>query len=148
MKIVKIPKPCRYFPQLNIFWPSPLRPPAFDQRLRSLSTWNLKPCWLLFIQSRPNQIRLFTSKPLNSSRMDAYVFPDNRLKKKMDNPSKTPLLLVSCGSFSPVTFLHLRMFTMAADYAKFTTDYEIIGGYFSPVSDAYKKAGLASAEHR
>lgn len=37
---------------------------------------------------------------------------------------------------------------MAADYVKFSTDYEIVGGYLSPVSDAYRKAGLASAEHR
>ncbi|KAL9113877.1 MAG: hypothetical protein Q9227_002011 [Pyrenula ochraceoflavens] len=80
--------------------------------------------------------------------MDAYHFPDNRLKKKMEDPTKTPLCLVACGSFSPVTFLHLRMFTMAQDYVKFSTDFEIVGGYFSPVSDAYKKAGLASAEHR
>lgn len=80
--------------------------------------------------------------------MDAYHFPDYRLKRKMDNPSKTPLLLVACGSFSPITFLHLRMFVMAADYVKFSTDYEIVGGYLSPVSDAYRKAGLAHAEHR
>lgn len=80
--------------------------------------------------------------------MDAYHFPDARLKKQMDDPSKTPLLLVACGSFSPITFLHLRMFAMASDYVKFSTDFEIVGGYLSPVSDAYKKAGLASAEHR
>ena len=80
-------------------------------------------------------------------KMDAYNFPEYRLKK-MDDPSKTPLLLVACGSFSPITFLHLRMFVMAADYVKFSTDFEIVGGYLSPVSDAYKKAGLASAEHR
>jgi len=40
------------------------------------------------------------------------------------------------------------MFEMAADYAKFNTDFEVMGGYLSPVSDAYKKAGLASAQHR
>ena len=80
--------------------------------------------------------------------MDTYKFPDYRLKKSMDDPSKTPLLLVACGSFSPITFLHLRMFIMAGDYVKFSTDFEIVGGYLSPVSDAYKKAGLASAEHR
>jgi hypothetical protein len=28
------------------------------------------------------------------------------------------------------------------------SDFEIMGGYFSPVSDAYKKAGLASSQHR
>jgi Cytidylyltransferase-like len=81
-------------------------------------------------------------------KMDAYNFPEYRLKKKLDDPSKTPLLLVACGSFSPITFLHLRMFVMAADYVKFSTDFEIVGGYLSPVSDAYKKAGLATAEHR
>lgn len=66
----------------------------------------------------------------------------------MKDALKTPLCLVSCGSFSPITYLHLRMFEMAADYVKFNTDFEIVGGYLSPVSDAYKKAGLASAEHR
>lgn len=80
--------------------------------------------------------------------MDTYVFPESRLRKKMEDPSKTPLLLIACGSFSPITFLHLRMFIMAADYVKFGTEFEIIGGYLSPVSDAYKKQGLATAEHR
>ena len=80
--------------------------------------------------------------------MQDYHFPDFRLKRKMDDPEKTPLLLVACGSFSPITYLHLRMFEMAADYVKFSTDFELIGGYLSPVSDSYRKAGLASAEDR
>jgi nicotinamide mononucleotide adenylyltransferase len=80
--------------------------------------------------------------------MDAYNFPDARLKKKLNDPSKTPLLLVACGSFSPITFLHLRMFVMADDYVKHNTNYEVIGGYLSPVSDAYRKQGLALADHR
>lgn len=79
---------------------------------------------------------------------DDYAFPELRLKQTMDDPEKTPLLLVACGSFSPITYLHLRMFEMAADYVKFSTDFEIVGGYLSPVSDAYRKAGLASSEHR
>lgn len=66
----------------------------------------------------------------------------------MQDSSKTPLVLVACGSFSPITYLHLRMFEMAADFAKFQTDFEVMGGYLSPVSDAYKKAGLASSPHR
>lgn len=80
--------------------------------------------------------------------MDDYKFPENRLKRKLDDPSKTPLLLVACGSFSPITYLHLRMFVMAADFVKDNTNFELIGGYLSPVSDAYKKQGLAMAEHR
>lgn len=83
-----------------------------------------------------------------AGKMDAYKFPDYRLKRKMQDPSKTPLLLVACGSFSPITFLHLRMFIMGGDYVKFNTNFELIGGYLSPVSDAYKKQGLAPAEHR
>lgn len=77
-----------------------------------------------------------------------YTFPELRLKRTMNDPEKTPLLLVACGSFSPITYLHLRMFEMAADHVRFSSDYELIGGYLSPVSDAYRKAGLASAEHR
>lgn len=77
-----------------------------------------------------------------------YAFPQHRFRRTMDDPDKTPLLLVACGSFSPITYLHLRMFEMAADYVRFSTDFELLGGYLSPVSDAYRKAGLASAEHR
>lgn len=82
------------------------------------------------------------------SDLASYSFPVDRLKTVMEDPDKTPLLLVACGSFSPITYLHLRMFEMAADYVKFSTKFELIGGYLSPVSDAYRKAGLASARHR
>ncbi|KAF2116979.1 hypothetical protein BDV96DRAFT_611596 [Lophiotrema nucula] len=80
--------------------------------------------------------------------LDTYKFPKDRLKKFLSDSTKTPLVLVSCGSFSPPTNLHLRMFEEAADYCEFETDYEVIGGFFSPVGDAYKKAGLAPAQHR
>lgn len=40
------------------------------------------------------------------------------------------------------------MFEMAADFVKFNAEFEVMGGYLSPVSDAYKKAGLASSQHR
>jgi len=61
---------------------------------------------------------------------------------------KTPLVLVACGSYSPVTFLHLRLFEMARDDATFNTQFHVIGGYLSPVNDRYRKLGLASAKHR
>lgn len=76
-----------------------------------------------------------------------YVFPTRRLRPLKD-ASKTPLVLVACGSFSPVTFLHLRMFEMARDHARDNTDFEVVGGYLSLVNDAYKKPGLAQAVHR
>lgn len=40
------------------------------------------------------------------------------------------------------------MFEMAKDYVRHNTDFEIVGGYLSPVSDMYKKPGLLSARHR
>lgn len=45
--------------------------------------------------------------------------------------------------------MHLRMFEMAVDHVKQgMSDFEVVGGYLSPVSDRYNKAGLASAAHR
>ena len=35
------------------------------------------------------------------------------------------------------------MFEMAADFAKYNTEFEVVGGYLSPVSDAYRKAGMS-----
>ena len=77
-----------------------------------------------------------------------YRFPRERLQRVLKDASKQPIVLVACGSFSPVTYLHLRMFEMAVDYARQNTEFEILGGYLSPVSDMYKKPGLLSAEHR
>ncbi|KAL1846980.1 Nicotinamide/nicotinic acid mononucleotide adenylyltransferase 1 [Diaporthe australafricana] len=79
---------------------------------------------------------------------ETYRFPSERLLRRQRHPGKTPIVLVACGSFSPITYLHMRMFEMASDYARFNTKYEIVGGFLSPVSDAYKKPGLAPAKHR
>ncbi|KAI3321219.1 nicotinamide mononucleotide adenylyltransferase [Xylariaceae sp. AK1471] len=80
--------------------------------------------------------------------LENYRFPSHRLPRQQQDPDRVPLVLVACGSFSPITFLHLRMFEMANDYARMNTNFEVIGGYLSPVSDAYKKAGLAPSIHR
>ncbi|KAF2141911.1 uncharacterized protein K452DRAFT_250872 [Aplosporella prunicola CBS 121167] len=77
-----------------------------------------------------------------------YRFPTQRLRKVLSDSARTPLVLVACGSFSPITYLHLRIFEMARDWARYNTDFEVVGGFLSPVGDAYKKAGLASANHR
>lgn len=80
----------------------------------------------------------------------AYTFPAARLQRVLNDPSKTPLVVVACGSFSPITHMHLRMFEMAVDHVKqnMSDVYEVVGGYMSPVSDRYNKSGLASAAHR
>ncbi|KAK0709443.1 hypothetical protein B0T26DRAFT_406001 [Lasiosphaeria miniovina] len=77
-----------------------------------------------------------------------YNFPTQKLKLRQTQQDKTPLVLVACGSFSPITYLHLRMFEMASDFVRFNTEFEVCGGYLSPVSDAYKKVGLAPGHHR
>jgi len=58
-----------------------------------------------------------------------YSFPYDRLTRVMRDPSKIPIVLI-------------------AYYVRQNTNYEIVGGYLSPVSDQYKKAGLLSANHR
>ncbi|KAI0039808.1 Nucleotidylyl transferase [Auriscalpium vulgare] len=83
----------------------------------------------------------FTSPP-------NYAFPHHRLNLVQRHPEKQPIVLVACGSFSPVTYLHLRMFEMAVDFVRQNTDFEVLGGYMSPVSDAYKKPGLLNSKHR
>lgn len=83
-----------------------------------------------------------------SSSLNDYTFPTHRLAQTLSNPEKTPVVLVACGSFSPITYLHLRMFEMAVDYIRQSTSFEVVGRYLSPVNDSYKKPGLLSGEHR
>lgn len=41
--------------------------------------------------------------------------PTDKLACRMDaQPPKTPTVLVSCGSFNPPTYMHLRMFELAS----------------------------------
>ncbi|KAI8888806.1 hypothetical protein K501DRAFT_320719 [Backusella circina FSU 941] len=79
---------------------------------------------------------------------DEYTFPRQLIPTSMKDETKTPLVIVACGSYSPITYLHLRMFEMAKDHFSSSTQYELIAGYFSPVSDGYMKEGLAPAKDR
>jgi nicotinamide mononucleotide adenylyltransferase len=99
----------------------------------------------------PRPIIMASNQPSQTASTPAaqnYAFPHSRLRLRQNDPSRTPLVLVACGSYSPVTHLHLRMFEMASDFVRFNTNFELLGGYFSPVSDQYRKAGLASAVDR
>ncbi|XP_009618494.1 nicotinamide/nicotinic acid mononucleotide adenylyltransferase-like isoform X1 [Nicotiana tabacum] len=64
-----------------------------------------------------------------------------------ERKKRTYVVLVSTGSFNPPTYMHLRCFELARD-ALTSEGFCVIGGYMSPVNDAYKKKGLISAEHR
>lgn len=91
--------------------------------------------------------------------MSPYTFPVDKLRRRLTRPGKTPLVLVACGSYSPITVLHVQMFHMAErhvqsaqqqqqEHRSSAADFEVVGSYLSPVSDAYKKPALARAHHR
>ncbi|CAJ0751530.1 6801_t:CDS:2 [Entrophospora sp. SA101] len=88
-----------------------------------------------------------TIKP-QSVKLEDYFFPSHRLKTCIEDGTKEPVAIIACGSFSPITYLHLRIFEMAKDYILENTNFEIIGGYYSPVSDHYQEDGLAPSYHR
>ncbi len=67
-----------------------------------------------------------------------YQFPTEKLNKNTD-PNCKNCILISCGSFNPITFLHLRLFESAKDYLEKEKGYQVIGGYMSPVHEAYGK---------
>jgi hypothetical protein len=58
-----------------------------------------------------------------------------------------PVVLVSCGSFNPPTFMHLRMLELAR-HALMDAGEDVLGAYLSPVNDAYWKRSLAPGVHR
>lgn len=86
--------------------------------------------------------------PIQATKISEYSFPRHRLPVKLRDETKTPLVIVACGSFSPCTYLHLRIFEMAKDSIFEGDKFEILAGYYSPVGDAYRKNGLAPAHHR
>ena len=63
------------------------------------------------------------------------------------NRGKNPAVLIACGSYSPPTIMHTRIFETAKDHFE-GTSIQIIGGFISPVHDAYGKKDLAPAHHR
>ncbi|CAN4102613.1 unnamed protein product [Withania somnifera] len=75
------------------------------------------------------------------------------LLKQVEGPpsperrKRTCVILVSTGSFNPPTYMHMRCFELARD-ALISEGFCVIGGYMSPVNDAYKKKGLIFADHR
>ncbi|XP_010183989.1 PREDICTED: nicotinamide mononucleotide adenylyltransferase 3 [Mesitornis unicolor] len=62
--------------------------------------------------------------------------------------SRIPLVLLACGSFNPITNMHMRLFELARDHLHQTGRYQVVEGIISPVNDEYGKKGLVSARHR
>ncbi|KAK7008897.1 nicotinamide/nicotinic acid mononucleotide adenylyltransferase 1 [Biomphalaria glabrata] len=64
----------------------------------------------------------------------------------MGSPVK--VILLACGSFSPITNMHLRMFELGRDALNKTGRFQVVSGVISPVSDGYGKKDLVPAKHR
>uniref|UniRef100_A0A4W3JLQ8 Nicotinamide/nicotinic acid mononucleotide adenylyltransferase 3 n=1 Tax=Callorhinchus milii TaxID=7868 RepID=A0A4W3JLQ8_CALMI len=62
--------------------------------------------------------------------------------------SKVPVVLLACGSFNPITNIHLRIFELARDHLHQTGLFKVIKGIISPVHDKYGKRGLVRGDHR
>ena len=61
---------------------------------------------------------------------------------------REPVVVVSCGSFSPPTMMHLRILEDAKDHLESTGKYAVVGGYVSPTHSAYGKVSLVAMHHR
>ncbi|CAI9732611.1 nicotinamide/nicotinic acid mononucleotide adenylyltransferase 1-like isoform X1 [Octopus vulgaris] len=68
--------------------------------------------------------------------------------KTMYRTKMPQVVLLSCGSYNPITNMHLRMFELARDNLQRNGRYNVIGGIVSPVNDNYGKKDLISSYHR
>jgi len=75
------------------------------------------------------------------------ISPSLKTTKLKPLSSKTPVVLIATGSFSPITNFHLAMMQKAKERIE-KESFEVVGGFLSPVNDAYDKPGLLSATHR
>ncbi|KAK9449140.1 uncharacterized protein V1518DRAFT_417262 [Limtongia smithiae] len=125
--------------------------PSFKRKSAALE-YDTGPPYSLSANRPPLQYADLEEIPHGISRqardLNAYQFPVHRLAEVLQDSAMQPLVVVACGSFSPITYLHLRMFEMAIDTVRETNMFEVVGGYYSPVSDNYRKAGLVPARHR
>lgn len=62
--------------------------------------------------------------------------------------ARPKIMLLACGSYNPVTPMHLRMFELARDHFNETESHQVVGGILSPVHDSYRKKDLISSRFR
>lgn len=73
--------------------------------------------------------------------------PLGKLKKA--STGKPLVVLVACGSYSPITNLHLRIFEDARNHLmRDEAQFDVVGGFISCVHDEYGKASLIGYQHR
>ena len=79
---------------------------------------------------------------------DHAALPIDKLARGPLPEGREPVVVVSCGSFSPPTLMHLRICEDAKDQLEATGKYVVVGGYLSPTHAAYGKASLVDMHHR
>ena len=65
------------------------------------------------------------------------------------DPNRTPVVLLACGSYSPPTIMHTRIFETARDFLHIdqaAKNIQIVGGFMSPVHALYGKKSLYSSD--
>jgi len=98
----------------------------------------------------PNALRILRGDDGQVKAVYYKGVPIHKLSKSSD-PSKQRVVLLACGSFSPVTNFHLYMMEMTRDHLTLHhPEIDVIGGIISPVHDTYGKSSLkgVGAERR
>ncbi|XP_034294758.1 nicotinamide/nicotinic acid mononucleotide adenylyltransferase 1 isoform X2 [Pantherophis guttatus] len=111
----------------------------------------LLPSWLFRPSSFSSGLKPLTTRSLRSLSAGASRLPRQKglqLRPMEDSENQTEVILLACGSFNPITNMHLRLFELARDHLQETGKYKVVRGIISPVGDAYLKKGLVNASHR
>jgi hypothetical protein len=88
----------------------------------------------------PHSANMATNLQAGSASNSTYQFPRSRLNLTQTDPSRRPLVLVACGSFSPITYrskLHSRPNNAIADSRS-----------FSPSSNVRARQRFHEIQHR
>eukprot|EP00045_Choanoeca_perplexa_P021810 m.7428 g.7428 ORF g.7428 m.7428 type:complete len:290 (+) comp8821_c0_seq1:56-925(+) len=84
----------------------------------------------------------------STTHLDPQAHVDTTKLAKTVPKGTKPVVLVACGSFSPITFMHLRLLEDCKNSVNSQAGLHVIGGYISPVHNLYGKKSLAPAHDR
>ena len=89
------------------------------------------------------------SENLDTSKLVTWQTLDQTAAASDDGSEKPALAIIAaCGSYNPIHTAHCQMFDFAKRAVQEARRAVVIGGFASPVNDAYGKAGLAPFSHR
>jgi len=98
---------------------------SINQQDRRLSTSPI-----LYRSSKNRNHKMAANLPVQSisaQTLNNYTFPRHRLRLTQRDPNKQPLVLVACGSFSPITFLVRNLLHFSRNlHKKAKADFPVI----------------------